>query len=179
MEEPVFVSVLRCLHRVWSLLPYHDPVCLLNPAWELWEQEGGGGGGQGATASDGANATRVILPRVCSPLRRWRATAWRMPCQAALCKIPESCLLPKFQPEGIKPLFPAIYPVPRRRPEAAGSPSPHAALVSLLLHLGFLPHTGQAPELLEGNLHQPSNEAKQNSCNKYDKDVVPFPNTDF
>lgn len=52
-------------------------------------------------ASDGAKATSVVLLHVWSPLRSWRAMAWRMPCQAALCKIPESCLLPNF---GLKTL---------------------------------------------------------------------------
>lgn len=92
IKEPVFV---RCPLRVWSLLPYHEPVCLLNPAHGLWEQEGAGGGGLGAMVSDRAKATGVVLP-----LRSWRATAWRMPCQAALCKIPESCLFPNFGLKG-------------------------------------------------------------------------------
>lgn len=87
IEEPVFVSVW-CPCQVWSLLRYHDPVSLLNPAHDLREQEGAGGGGLGAMASDGAKATAVILLHVCSPLKSWRAVVWRVPCQAALCKNP-------------------------------------------------------------------------------------------
>ena len=69
---------------------------------------------------------------------------------------PWKLLVPKFQIEGIKPFFPAVYPVPQWRPAAAGSPSSHAALISILLHFSFLQHAGQAPELLKETYSKPA-----------------------
>lgn len=70
---------------------------------------------------------------------------------ACFVQNPRTLLVPKFWIEGIKPFFPATYPVPQGN-GGLQTPADQAHTppwVSLSLHLSFLLQAGQAPELLK------------------------------